>query len=149
MGLLFFTLLSLNRSVCFPTLLLPLRIDVLAWKGACVFYVSRFVNKINVGDKGCYRYCFPKFKKIFNWIYFCLFIYWPYYVAYETLVPWPGIEPAPPALAVWSPNHWPGKSPLPAKFLKEEIVLYLYLYLLCLACFDLQNLLNLYVPYVI
>ena len=28
------------------------------------------------------------------------------------LVPWPGMEPGPPALGVWSPSHWTsGQSP--------------------------------------
>ena len=31
-----------------------------------------------------------------------LFLFWPCYIACGILVPWPGIEPTPPALEVWS-----------------------------------------------
>ena len=34
------------------------------------------------------------------------FYFWPRCVACGTLVPWPGMKPMPPALAVWSLNHW-------------------------------------------
>ena len=33
-------------------------------------------------------------------------IFWLNCVAYGILVPQPGIEPMPPALKVWSLNHW-------------------------------------------
>ena len=36
------------------------------------------------------------------------------------LVPWPGIEPRPPALGVWSLNHWTTGKSLVATFLNEE-----------------------------
>ena len=32
--------------------------------------------------------------------------FWPCCAACTILVPWPGMEPAPPALEVWSLNHW-------------------------------------------
>ena len=35
-----------------------------------------------------------------------LFYFWPHNVACGILVPWPGIEPEPLGLKVWSPNHW-------------------------------------------
>ena len=35
-----------------------------------------------------------------------LFIYWLCRVAYEILVPRPGIEPRSQQLRAWSPNHW-------------------------------------------
>ena len=34
---------------------------------------------------------------------------WPCSVAYGILVPWPGIEPMPPAVEVQSLNHWTSK----------------------------------------
>ena len=38
---------------------------------------------------------------------FCLFlIFWPHHAACGILVPWPGIEPAPPAVEAWSLNYW-------------------------------------------
>ena len=39
-------------------------------------------------------------------LFIYLFIYWPHLVACGILVPWPRIEPVPPALEVWSLNHW-------------------------------------------
>ena len=35
--------------------------------------------------------------------------FWPYHVACRILVPWPGLEPASPALEAWSLNHWAAK----------------------------------------
>ena len=35
-----------------------------------------------------------------------LFIFWLHDVVCGILVPWPGIEPAPPALEARSRNHW-------------------------------------------
>ena len=37
---------------------------------------------------------------------FVLFFFWPQHVACRILVPQPGIEPMPPAMEAWSPNHW-------------------------------------------
>ena len=37
---------------------------------------------------------------------FLLFFFWPYCEACGILVPWPGIEPGPPAMKVLTPNHW-------------------------------------------
>ena len=37
---------------------------------------------------------------------FWFFIFWPHHAACRILVPWPGIEPTPSAVKVWSPNHW-------------------------------------------
>ena len=34
------------------------------------------------------------------------FFFWLHHPAYKILVPWPGIEPVPSAVKVWSPNHW-------------------------------------------
>ena len=43
----------------------------------------------------------------FNSQYFFFFlIFWPHRAACGILVPRPGIKSAPPALEVWSPNHW-------------------------------------------
>ena len=35
-----------------------------------------------------------------------LFFFWLHHAAYGILVPQPGIEPTPPAMEVWSLNHW-------------------------------------------
>ena len=48
-------------------------------------------------------------------LFFCLFFFWgffgPCFAACGILVPWPGIEPMPPAVEAWSLNRWtPGKS---------------------------------------
>ena len=37
-------------------------------------------------------------------LYFIIF--WPCHTACGILVPWPGVEPLPPAVEAWSPNHW-------------------------------------------
>ena len=37
-------------------------------------------------------------------LYFIFF--WPYHVAHGILVPWPGIQPTPPALRAQNLNHW-------------------------------------------
>ena len=34
------------------------------------------------------------------------FFFWPHCTAGGILVPRPGIEPVPPAVEAWSPNHW-------------------------------------------
>ena len=34
------------------------------------------------------------------------FVFWPHYVAGESSVPWPGIEPMIPAVEAWRLNHW-------------------------------------------
>ena len=34
------------------------------------------------------------------------YFFWLSLVAYGFLVPCPGIEPGPPAVEVWSSNHW-------------------------------------------
>ena len=33
-------------------------------------------------------------------------MFWPHCAACGILVPQPGIEPVPPAVEAWSPNHW-------------------------------------------
>ena len=35
-----------------------------------------------------------------------LFFFWQHCMTCEILVPWPGTEPRPLAVRVWSPNHW-------------------------------------------
>ena len=40
-------------------------------------------------------------------LFVCLFlVFWPHHAACGILVPLPGIEPVPPAVKVWSLNHW-------------------------------------------
>ena len=43
----------------------------------------------------CLQTMHPEEKIIYIYTYICTFIYRPCYVAYGTLVPWPGIEPRP------------------------------------------------------
>ena len=38
--------------------------------------------------------------------YYWCFFFWPGHAFYGMLVPWPGIEPGPPALEAQNPNHW-------------------------------------------
>ena len=57
------------------------------------------------------------------------FFFWPHLTACGILVPRPGIEPMPPAVEVWGPNHWTARevpvlfsSPsLPTPHTKESI----------------------------
>ena len=42
------------------------------------------------------------------------FFFWLSYAASRILVPWPGIEPGPPAVDMQSPNHWTAKE-IPSK----------------------------------
>ena len=44
------------------------------------------------------------------------FFFWPHRKACGILVPWPGIEPVPAALEVWSLNHWKARE-VPEAFL--------------------------------
>ena len=47
----------------------------------------------------------------FNFFLFFFFlIFWPGSAACEILVPQAGIKPVPPALEVWSLNHWPARA---------------------------------------
>ena len=41
-------------------------------------------------------------------LFVCLFnfIFWPYHMACGILIPWPGMEPSPPALEAQSLNQW-------------------------------------------
>ena len=45
------------------------------------------------------------FKK-YLFIYLFIYLFSPLHAACWILVPWPGIEPASPAVEVWSLNHW-------------------------------------------
>ena len=40
----------------------------------------------------------------FSFLFF--FYLWPYLEACRILFPWLGMEPSPPAVQAWSPNHW-------------------------------------------
>ena len=44
--------------------------------------------------------------------------FWLCHEACRTLVPQPGIEPAPAALEAWHPNHWTAREVLIASFIK-------------------------------
>ena len=45
------------------------------------------------------------FLYVFNFFFF-FFYFWPCHMAYEILVPWPGIEPRPLVVKAQNPNHW-------------------------------------------
>ena len=53
------------------------------------------------------------------------FFLWPRCVACGILFRRPGIEPVPPAVEAWSPNHWTAR-----EFLVERILVHLAYYLL-------------------
>ena len=53
----------------------------------------------------------------FPFLFFLSFL-WPCCTACGILVPRPGIEPTPPALEAWSPNHWMVRE-VPGDFLFE------------------------------
>ena len=78
------------------------------------------------------------------------FFFWPLGLACGILVPQPGIEPRPPAVEVWSPNHWTARE-VPGLFLTDDaacredvsgvfrwiciyIYIYIYIYVYILAC---------------
>ena len=42
----------------------------------------------------------------FLFLFLFLILFWPYCATCRILVPRPEIEPGPPAVEVWSPNHW-------------------------------------------
>ena len=44
-----------------------------------------------------------------GWLGFLFSFFWLHHVACEILVPWPGVEPMPPAVEARSPNHWTAK----------------------------------------
>ena len=52
--------------------------------------------------------CTVLFIFIFLKLFFCIFppIFWPQLVACVNLIPRLGVEPIPPAVEVWSLNHW-------------------------------------------
>ena len=49
---------------------------------------------------------------------FFFFFYWLRHLAYRILVPQPGIEPGPPAVETWGPNHWTSRE-FPPETLSE------------------------------
>ena len=59
------------------------------------------------GDFSCYfsRICCGECSEFFKLQQFYLFIFWLHLEAFGILVPWTGIEPAPPAVAAWSLTH--------------------------------------------
>ena len=52
------------------------------------------------------KYISPTISKI-TLFFLIFFFFWPLHVACG--IPWPGIEPGPPAVEAWSPNHWTAK----------------------------------------
>ena len=52
-------------------------------------------------------------------LFVCLFVwsFWPYHTGCGILFPWPGIEPAPPAVEAWSLNHWTPREVLVCSFI--------------------------------
>ena len=59
--------------------------------------------------------------RINNTSYFCCccFVFRTHHEAYGILVPWPGIEPMPSAVKMWSPNHWTSREFPIAHFILE------------------------------
>ena len=41
-----------------------------------------------------------------KFIYLFIYLFLPWGLRESQLIPWPGIEPVPPAVEVHSPNHW-------------------------------------------
>ena len=58
------------------------------------------------------------FKNLFIYLFW---VRWVLLVAHGILVPQPGIEPMPPALEVWSLNHWTTREVSRSFFFKQEI----------------------------
>ena len=62
-------------------------------------------NRETTGDGG-------SFASHITWRHFVIIylflrlLFWPRRMACGILVPRPGIEPMPPAMQAWSPNHW-------------------------------------------
>ena len=54
------------------------------------------------------------------------FFFWPRGTVCGILVPWPGMEPSPPAMAAWSPNHWTTREVPICAFRKRKIFYKLY-----------------------
>ena len=52
-----------------------------------------------------------------------LFIYWLCRTTCRILVPWPGIEPVPPAVKAQSLNHWTTRE-VPTQLLQAELIDY-------------------------
>ena len=52
-------------------------------------------------------------------VFLLLLLFWPHCVACGILVPWPGIEPVPPALEAWSPSHWTARE-FPTIFVMQD-----------------------------
>ena len=65
---------------------------------------------------------FPRVSLYTILFYLCYFAFWPCHAACGILVPQPGIEPTPPAVEAWSPNHWTArKAPMPFIFKSEDL----------------------------
>ena len=47
---------------------------------------------------------------------FCFLFFWLHHTACGILVPQPGIEPVPPPVGAWSPNHWTAREFPPPSF---------------------------------
>ena len=82
------------------------------WSSVCLLWKSVYSGLLLI---------FRFFKKMFSvsklyvvYIFTCnihIYLYihthiWPQYEACGILIPWPGTEPMPLAVKVWSPNHW-------------------------------------------
>ena len=55
------------------------------------------------------------------WKEIIFFFFWLCCLTYGILVPWPGIDPSPLAVEVWSPNHCTAREFLILSFLKSII----------------------------
>ena len=73
-------------------------------------------SQLNKGEnwKKNWKWLQYYFDQEINWFsgvflghnFFLSFFFWLDFTACGILVPQPGIEPMPPAMGVWSPNHW-------------------------------------------
>ena len=62
-----------------------------------------------------FKRCFIcSFNLLLGFFCCCCCCFWLSYAASSILVPWPGIEPGPPAVDMQSPNHWTAKE-IPSK----------------------------------
>ena len=92
-----------------------LHIHVFFWSFACLFI-----------------FMLPFYFVWFGFLFvcFCLFFFWPLCVACGILFPEPGIEPAPPAVTVWSLNHWTARE-VPSFYFYLFIFIFKWLFLKC------------------
>ena len=78
---------------------LPIKHSIKSQRYKCSRFLPKTQHQVGKG-----RHRNNKLENSFFFFFF--FFFWPCHVACRILVPGPGFEPTPPALGVWSPNHW-------------------------------------------